>query len=43
MDKNRYASSPNFENGKFKKLLPTSMSMSAKDMMKTIAGFIGRG
>ena len=43
MDKHRYASSPNFENGKFKNLLPTSMSMSAKDMMKTIAGFIAGG
>ncbi len=43
MDKQQYASSPNFENGKFKNLLPTSMSMSAKDMMKTIAGFIAGG
>lgn len=43
MDKQRYASSPNFENGKFKNLLPTSMSMSAKDMAKTIAGFISGG
>jgi hypothetical protein len=29
MDKHQYASSPNFENGKFKNLLPTNMSMSA--------------
>ena len=43
MDKQQYASSPNFENGKFKNLLPTSMSMSAKDMMKTLAGFIAGG
>ncbi|MFZ1617749.1 MAG: MBL fold metallo-hydrolase [Flavobacteriales bacterium] len=43
MDRTKYASSPNFENGKFKNILPTSMSMSAKDMMKTIAGFISGG
>ncbi|MGV9012865.1 MAG: MBL fold metallo-hydrolase [Flavobacteriales bacterium] len=43
MDRTKYASSPNFENGKFKNILRTSMSMSAKDMMKTIAGFISGG
>ncbi|MEO7080923.1 MAG: hypothetical protein ABIY71_05315, partial [Flavobacteriales bacterium] len=43
MDTKRYASSPNFENGKFHNLLPTSMAMSAKDMAKTIAGFIAGG
>lgn len=43
MDNERYASSPNFENGKFKNLVPTNMSMSAGDMMKTLAGFIAGG
>lgn len=43
MTKQRYASSPNFQNGKFKNQLPTDMSMSVRDMMKTLVEFIGRG
>jgi len=43
MDKQRYASSSNFENGKFKNLLPTSMSMSVRDMAKMLVEFIGGG
>ena len=43
MDNKRYASSPNYENGKFQNLLLTDMSMSAGDMAKTIVEFIGGG
>jgi L-ascorbate metabolism protein UlaG (beta-lactamase superfamily) len=43
MDAKRYALSPNFENGKFRNLQPTRMSMSARDMMKTLAEFIEGG
>lgn len=43
MNKQRYAASPNFGNGKFKNLLPTSMAMSAPDMLKTLVEFVGGG
>lgn len=43
MDKLRYAASPQFVDGKFKNLSPTDMSMSAKDFLKTLKGFIGGG
>lgn len=40
MDKKRYAASANHVSGKFQNILPTDMSMSARDMAKTMYDFM---
>jgi hypothetical protein len=40
MDKKRYAASANHVSGKFQNILPTDMSMSARDMAKTMYVFV---
>ncbi|HQV52621.1 MAG TPA: hypothetical protein PLD17_10225, partial [Flavobacteriales bacterium] len=40
MDKKKYEMSANFSNGKFQNILPTSMSMSAKDLATTLYDFV---
>ena len=43
MDKERYAASANYKEGKFENLLPTDMSMSARDMAKTMFDMLKGG
>ncbi len=43
MDKKKYEASANFNNGKFQNILPTNMSMSARDMATTLYDFVAGG